>query len=88
MKKLKYACLLGCCLALAACSSARQPKAENLYLTRYLPSASDSATGKQNVLQERASELNRERLHEAVDPEGEGSWGDILRNVIIYYRRK
>ncbi len=88
MEKLKYACLLGCCLALATCRSARHPEVGNAYLSRYLPSTSDSAVaGREKALPAQADGLNRRRVQEAVDPEGGGSWGDILRNIIIYYRK-
>ena len=92
MKKLIYACLLGCCLALSACHSAKSTSTTNPYLsttnpylTHYLSSDSTVA-GNGKAVSSKVDDLNKERLHEKVDPEGEESWADILRNILIYYQ--
>jgi len=87
MKILKHMCIWGYCLILTACYSSRNSNATNPYLTHYLSPASDSTTtGSGKALPSRVDEHNQERLHEKVDPEGEESWADILRNILIYYQ--
>lgn len=68
MKKLIYACLLGCCLALSACHSAKSTSTTNPYLTHYLSSDSTVAENGKAV-SSKVDDLNKERLHETVAPE-------------------
>ncbi len=85
MKKLIYACLLGCCLALSACHSAKSTSTTNPYLAHYLSSDSTVA-GNGKAVSSKVDDLNKERLHEKVDPEKKASWADILRDILQYYQ--
>lgn len=85
MKKLIYACLLGCCLALSACHSAKSTSTTNPYLTHYLSSDSTVA-GNGKAVSSKVDDLNKERLHETVAPEKKASWTDILRDILQYYQ--
>lgn len=85
MKKLIYACLLGCCLALSACHSAKSTGTTNPYLTHYLSSDSTVA-GNGKAVSSKVDDLNKERLHETVAPEKKASWTDILRDILQYYQ--
>lgn len=85
MKKLIYACLLGGCLALSACHSAKSTSTTNPYLAHYLSSDSTVA-GNGKAVSSKVDDLNKERLHETVAPEKKASWADILRDILQYYQ--
>lgn len=77
------------CAVLIACRSSRVTPyaAENPYLTHYLDAVSDSTenAGKRKQSADPAENLNKYRMHEEVNPEKEGTWGDFLRNLLKYY---
>lgn len=85
MKILKHMCIWGYCLILTACYSSRNSNATNPYLTHYLSSDSTVA-GNGKAVSSKVDDLNKERLHEKVDPEKKASWADILRDILQYYQ--
>ena len=81
-------CMGVLCGFLVACRSTKDAVTadNNPYLVHYLTTVSDS-TGRtrDSVSPSRSVErLNKDRLHEEVDPEKEGTWADFLRHLVEY----
>lgn len=81
-------CMGVLCGCLVACRSTKDavPATANPYLTHYLTAVSDSTSRTKGIASPSHSveRLNKDRLHEEVDPEKEGTWADFLRHLVEY----
>lgn len=89
MNKSKQLTIIGIgwlCFLLASCCSPEAVVEVNPYLKHYIASAPDSTnTGKVQALPSQAEEVNKQRLDDTVNPGKGESWGDVLRNIAMYY---
>lgn len=85
MRKTVYILVLALCYSLSSCRSQKEagiaPITENPYLTHYLPSASDSISGRQQTAPN-GGKHNLEQMRENINPETDGIFGDLLRNIL------
>lgn len=96
MRKTIYILLFALCAGLSSCRSQKEAvtaSAEvNPYLVHYLPGAvADSIKNiPRTQTKVNGGEYNLEQLHENVNPEKTGYWGDLLRNALesIFYKRR
>lgn len=86
--KIAAACVVASCWFLVACRSTKDavPATANPYLTHYLTAVSDSTSRTKGIVSPSHSveRLNKDRLHEEVNPEKEGTWADFLRHLVEY----